>query len=110
MGTLRGDRLDPAGLSASDRADIERRLREEVLPVGEVVIEAADGRATVRVGRQGATVAASSRVEGRGDRVRLTGRCTLSLAALGIREVKGPLGAFRVKDAVEVAWELEFVP
>ena len=30
-GSLHGDRLDPSGLSPGDRAEVERRIRDEVL-------------------------------------------------------------------------------
>jgi hypothetical protein len=39
-------------------------------------------------------------------RVHISGRTELSLAKLGVREIKGPLGAFKVKDAVEVLFEI----
>jgi hypothetical protein len=107
-GVLHGDVVDPGVLSAGDRAEIERRLREEVLggaravtveaagasrSGGEATVVLAGGRERVRVGLRVVeeagvyTVSATARV---------------SLARLGVREVKGPLGAFRVDDVIEV--------
>ena len=34
----------------------------------------------------------------------MTGFCILSLSALGVPEVKGPLGAFKVFDDVEILY------
>jgi hypothetical protein len=34
----------------------------------------------------------------------VSGRCVLSLGRLGVPEVKGPLGAFRVFDDVEILY------
>lgn len=115
-GALRGDRVDPAVLSASDRAEIEHRLRDQVLAGtsevvatargasrarGEVTVALASGRTTASfapsVGEQGASLRVSARVE-------------LSLSALGIREVKGPLGAFKIADRIEVVADLTLRP
>ena len=113
-GTLRGDRLDPSGLSAADRAEIERKVRTEVLGASEVV---ARGQGTSRDGGEITVTARSSssavrstlavREQEAPRRFTVKGRTVLSLRALGIAEVKGPLGAFKLEDAVEVLYELE---
>ena len=41
---------------------------------------------------------------------RATGRLTLSLDRLGVKPIKGPLGAFRVKDAIEVSFAIPLAP
>lgn len=38
---------------------------------------------------------------------RIRGKCTLSLAALGIDKVEGPLGAVRTADAIDVEFDVE---
>ncbi|XXY47972.1 hypothetical protein WME91_49010 [Sorangium sp. So ce269] len=116
-GVLRGDRLDPEALSAGDRRDIERRLRDEVLGGTELVDVRASGtardRADVRVKIASGSAALAARLSSR-DRgegaIGVTGSCQLSLAALGVREVKGPLGAFKVRDEIEILFDLTLRP
>ena len=38
---------------------------------------------------------------------RVRGTCTLSLAALGIEKVAGPLGAVRTADAIDIQFDIE---
>jgi hypothetical protein len=115
-GALRGERVDQNVLSAADRADIEQRLRREVLVAPEVLATGRGtarerGEVTVAVGGVRATVPTTLQVSaGGGGHLRAKGRAELSLSALRIREVKGPLGAFKVADKVEVLYELELVP
>jgi hypothetical protein len=102
-GVLKGDRVDTTVLSAGDRAEIERRISTDVFR-GLATIRAegrgtASGRATVTIaGPRSAAVPVQ--VTFAGDRANAEG--VVSLAALGIAEVKAPLGAFRVRDGVEV--------
>lgn len=115
-GQLHGDRLDPAGTSHSDRLDIERKVREEVFHGAteihvrgrgtawnhvDVTVETPLGRMSIPLSIRG------SEADGR---VRISGRTEVSLAKLGVREIKGPLGAFKVKDAVEVLFEIILHP
>jgi hypothetical protein len=114
-GTLHGDRLDPTALSASDRAEIERKVREEVLRVGEVRVRATGrDRASAEVevvAARATTMRAALSVREAGDGGLLVGTAfPLSLRALGVAEVKGPLGAFKVDDTVEVRVELRLLP
>ncbi|XXX80555.1 hypothetical protein WMF30_17490 [Sorangium sp. So ce134] len=116
-GVLRGDRVDPDALSDGDRRDIERRIRDEVLRGTEVVeVRAsgvAQGRAEVRVQVASGSAALAARLSSRDlgeGRIGVTGGCQLSLAALGVREVKGPLGAFKVRDELEVLFDLTLRP
>lgn len=116
-GALKGEMVDPSVLSGSDRAEIERRVREEVLVGGsEVVVKAKGasrdrGEVTVTLGASSArvkvTLATADRQEGAVD---VKGRCELSLRGLGGQEVKGPLGAFKVSDTIEVLFDLVLVP
>ncbi|WP_437680626.1 hypothetical protein [Sorangium sp. So ce131] len=116
-GVVRGDRLDPDVLSAADRRDIEQRLQGEVLRGTDVVEVRASGatrdRADVRVqvasGSAALSLPLTSRERGDGA-VGVEGSCQVSLAALGVREVKGPLGAFKVRDGIEVLFDLTLRP
>jgi hypothetical protein len=116
VGQLHGDRLDPAGISNSDRLEIERKIREEVfLGTKEIHLRGrgtAWNRAdvTVETTRGKMSVPISIRGSEADGRVRISGRTELSLAALGVREIKGPVGAFKVKDAVEVLFEIILRP
>lgn len=116
-GTLRGDTLDPSGVSDRDRREIEQRIRDEVLRGTDVVRVAASGatrdrgeaRVTLVSGSAALQVTLSARDRDAGA-VGVTGRCQLSMASLGVREVKGPLGAFKLKDALEVLFDLTLRP
>ena len=66
--------------------------------------------ATVDGGVRNLPVSFSIRGNEEAGQVRITGRTELSLAKLGVREIKGPLGAFKVKDAVEVLFEIILRP
>lgn len=121
-GTLVKDRVDGGALSATDRQDILRKMREDVFHAGttdELRVEArldADGeQVKVRIvppHRPPLERRVAIRID-RGEGaapIRVHGRCELSLAALGSNVVKGPMNAFRVKDAVEILFELVFRP
>jgi hypothetical protein len=112
-----GDKLDTSVLSASDQADIENRVRTEVLAGGpEVKVQASGtsrdrGEASVSIGSRSGRFPIAQSVEAReGGGATVSGRCDLSLRGLGIEEVKGPLGAFRVADTVEVVYTVVLVP
>jgi hypothetical protein len=112
-----GDKLDTSVLSASDQADIENRIRTEVLAGGpEVKVQASGtsrdrGEAVVSIGsRSGRFPVAQSAEAREGGGATVSGRCDISLRELGIEEVKGPLGAFRVADTVEVVYTVVLVP
>lgn len=116
VGQLHGDRLDPAGISPSDRLDIERKVREEVFQGAKEIHVRGRGTAWNHVdvtivtthGEMGIPISfRGSEVDGR---VRISGRTEVSLSKLGVREIKGPLGAFKVKDAVEVLFDVILQP
>lgn len=116
-GTLHGDRLDEAGLSQEDRIEIERRLRHDVLQgAGEVRVRASGSsrdRGVARVELPSGSADTHARLKTRdaeGGAIEVWGDCPLSLRSLGVREVKGPLGAFKIKDEIEVRFDLTLRP
>lgn len=115
VGTLHGERVDQAALSASDRAEIERKLRAEVLRVPAVTVRAtgrdhAAAEVEVTASRAAKTRTALD-VRQLGDgAVHVEASVPLSLRALGVAEVKGPLGAFKVDDQVTVLVDLRLRP
>ena len=103
-GVLRGRRLDTGGLSDRDRRLIASKIKRDVLPGAEVLVrvngdDRHQGQGVVKVprGQQRITFRLSQRAD-----EALQGSVMLSLARLGIPPIKGPLGAFRVADEVEV--------
>jgi hypothetical protein len=116
VGVVRAGSVDTTVLSASDRLDIERKIRDEVLAgTGRVEVRASGpsrerGEATIGLARSSARapVTLAARAEGSG--LAVSGRLELSLKGLNIKPIKGPLGAFEVSDAVEVRYELALKP
>ncbi len=118
-GALRSGRLDPDGLSANDRADCLGKMRSDVFhahagasDVVRVEGTLERGKARVRVATPNGRMLSRSidvRVEPEGNEVRVRGRADLSLEALGSDAVRGPMNAFRVKDTIEVLFDLVFV-
>jgi hypothetical protein len=110
VGALRGDKVDRAILSSSDREEIQRKIRQEHLTGGRVVVEAKGttrtrADVTVQGPRGSHSLGVSLSTEDRpGGEVVAYGKLDLSLRRLGIAEIKGPLGAFKVDDRVEVAF------
>ena len=122
-GTLKNGRVDPAGLSPSDREDVLRKMRREVFHADDgatsvVRIEATletgkeTGKARVRVvppNGRAVERSVSVRLEPEGETgARVSGSFELSLDAIGSDPVKGPMNAFRVKDSVEVLFDVVF--
>ena len=124
-GVRKGDSVDHGVLSASDRSEIERKIQREVFSAArvDVVLDApvspdalAPGAASSSVeasgrletGRASTRVSTRVRLEPEAGRVVASARAKLSLPALGITPPKGPLGAFRVDDDVEVVVKLAF--
>ena len=110
VGVLRGDYVDRGVLSKKDRDEIERRLAREIIRADEVVVEAsgdshAAGEARIRIGEREQRVLLSLVTEPRREgELAAEGKGYASLRALGIPEVKGPLGAFRVSDTIELSF------
>ncbi|MBX3191159.1 MAG: hypothetical protein KF819_29450 [Labilithrix sp.] len=118
-GVLRKDgSIDAGGLSPSDRNDCLAKMRSDVFHDrgdGVVRVEARveAGAARVRVvPPNGKAVEVTTRpdVRAEGDAIRASGKLEISLSAIGSDVVKGPMGAFRVKDVVTVVYDVVFVP
>ena len=117
-GTLKNGIVDPSGLSRSDREDCLGKMRREVFQASNgddcVTIEAdlEDGRARIRVmtpnGSKVESVVPLRTTTGDDGALRVTGVVDLSLTAIGSWPVKGPMNAFRVKDRVEVIFDVSF--
>lgn len=109
-GVLRGENVDPKGLSDGDKKDCLAKMRREVFASGDVVrVEARlEGRsAHVKLLLpNGSSFERSIPVEVDGQRVK--GELEVSLFKLGAPVVKGPMNAFRVKDAVRVLFDVSF--
>lgn len=115
-GQLHGDRVDSSGISQSDRSDIEHKIRDEVFAGTKEIVVRGQGtpwnRAdiTVETALGKMPIAVSLRSSEQEGAIRISGRTELLLSKLGVREIKGPLGAFKVKDAVEVLFEITLRP
>ena len=101
VGVIKKGHVDKSVLSAGDMLEIERRL-VEALGVREIVVRGSGSaeRPEVRVTAKRET---SPKVKVRPsgeDGFAVAG--TVSIKGLGLAEVKGPLGAFVIKDDVEV--------
>jgi hypothetical protein len=120
-GVMKRGKLETSVLSAGDRDAIDRQVREEVLPGGDVVARTTPGAQGSRVAIEVRSARGVDRVtcdvaltneEGTEDgarrSMRAKGRAEVSLSALGSPPVKGPMGAFRVKDRVRVEFDLLF--
>jgi FtsP/CotA-like multicopper oxidase with cupredoxin domain len=119
-GVLKGERVDEHGLSPGERHDVLAKMKKEVFHAGDaadarVVVEATleKGSARLKVttpnGRTfEATTKAALTEEGAG--VRASGAFELSLSRIGSDVVKGPMGAFRMKDKVQVLFDLLLQP
>jgi hypothetical protein len=111
VGVPKGQRVDRTVLSSSDKDEIEQRMRTE-LRGGRVEVRAEGsdrrrGEVKVKAAAGEQTLPVSISVEERSDgELVAKGELKLSLKRLGIQEIKGPLGAFKVDDAVEVAFRI----
>ncbi|MBW2525148.1 MAG: hypothetical protein JRI23_13275 [Deltaproteobacteria bacterium] len=111
VGVLRKGQVDEGVLSASDKDEIRQRMDEQVFPRASTVVVRAEGEQTgrgsakVELGKGHQKVSLRHAVEQRDDgSTRVEGRLELSLRALGVKEIKGPLGAFKVHDGVDVLY------
>lgn len=117
VGVLHGDAVDKSVLSASDRAEIENKIRREVFsgrPNVQVTAHGhsrSQGEVKVTVGSKSETVQVSHRALERGEeKFEVIGRLDVSMKKLGLDEVKGPLGAFKVSDSVSVIYSMILIP
>jgi hypothetical protein len=113
-GVLKKHGVDRDVLSSRDVADIEKRIRDDVFAHARQIAIDASGKLSrgdldVHVGARGqrALVLVEWTTRDRGVELRAKGE--VSMKALGLAEVKGPLGAFTVSDAVEWDARLVFV-
>lgn len=122
-GVRKSAHVDKSVLSSSDRSEIERKIREEVLRSSTVVVKttcdapsglAQDGThevsapLTVELGSAKTEVRTRATVTTAAGRVVARGKATVSMPSLGVAPVKGPLGAFRVDDDIEIVYDLVF--
>lgn len=117
VGVLHGERVDKSVLSDSDRAEIEKKIRQEVFsgrPNVQVTAQGAArvrGEAKVSVGSKSETVQLAQKAVDKGEgKIEVTGRCEVSMKKLGLEEVKGPLGAFKLSDTVAIVYSMVLVP
>lgn len=111
-------RVDERGLSPSEKADAAAKMQHDVFHAsGDAVVKIEahlDGpSARVRVvppNGKSVEVIVRPDVRAEGDTLHATGTFELSLSALGSDVVKGPMGAFRVKDKVKVLFDVVFAP
>ncbi len=114
LGVLAGGRIDENGLAPNDKRDALAKMRREVFHADESAVV----RVRVTLGDESATVVLAT-PNGREVPVRtrptvlvtpaglrVTATLDVSLAAIGSDPVKGPMGAFKVKDRVEVHVDL----
>ena len=105
-GVVKNGALDTGVLSSSDIADIEKKLRGDVLPSGLRVVARGKSRESaeleVTANNKMQRVTARLRTAQKGAHEGLEGTAMLSLKVLGIKEIRGPFGAFTVDDAIEV--------
>lgn len=115
LGTLSKDKkIDANGLSPSDREDCLGKMRKDVFhaTTGDVIVEATidGGKARVTItppnGERVTTRAITLPTD---DATTVSGTLEISLSAIGSDTVKGPMNAFRVKDTVEILFDVTFV-
>jgi len=96
------DEFEPP--SAKDAGEIEERLRTVALAGGDEVLVTGSREAIEVIAPHGKQRVSPGKLEVREEdgRTVVRGACTLSLAALGTGEIRLPLGAVRVKDAIDV--------
>lgn len=114
LGVLAAGRIDESGLAPNDRRDALAKMRREVFHADEsavvrVRVTLDGGNASVVLatpnGRE-VTLTARPTVRETPAGLRVTGTLDVSLAAIGSDPIKGPMGAFKVKDRVEVHVDL----
>jgi hypothetical protein len=126
IGARKNGVLDREVLSAGDRADIKKKLLSSIggeprdaAIRAEVTMAYADAssgapatgmlpaRVRVELPCGTSTTDAQIRVTHTDGVTHANGTLTLSLRALGVPEIKGPLGAFRLKDKIELTFTAE---
>jgi hypothetical protein len=114
----RDGHLDEGGLTPGERRDCLAKMYSDVFhspPNGMVLVQVQlDGAAArVRVvppNGKAVEIVMKPEVKADGESVRASGSFEVSLMAIGSDVVKGPMGAFRVKDRVKVLFDVTFAP
>lgn len=112
LGSIKKGKVDTTALSGWEIDQITKRLRDEVFAgVREVKVKASGkqsrGDVELSVGPRGQKVLALVEWRDRAGGVELRAKGDVSMKAFGMAEVKAPLGAFTVADAIE--WEASLV-
>jgi hypothetical protein len=117
VGVVRKGQVDETVLSANDKDEIRQRMDEQVFGGTATVVvraegaKASSGAAMVELGKGTQKVPLRHDIaEGDDGANRIEGRCALSLRSLGVKEIKGPLGAFKVHDGVDVIYSVLLRP
>ena len=108
-GVLKRGRVDTNTLSAKDVREIERKMRSEVFAgLKEVRVDGTGrgNRGDLKLqgprGEQSLFVELNVKESTDDGRTVARGRVNASMKRLGMKEVKAPLGAFKVADSVEI--------
>lgn len=115
LGVLKGGVVDERVLSSADRAEILDRVRDEVFR-GESLVVGVEARGTdaelvVGVGTQRpGRLRVRVNADAADGRVVVRFRASFSLRTMGVGALKGPMGAFRVSDEIELDVDALFVP
>lgn len=113
VGTVKNGKVDSSALSPSDREDMLGKMRREVFHDAESVTVEADVARVKIISPKGKTVERGVSLEPQkadDGSMRVQGRIDISLNAIGSDPVKGPMNAFRMKDIVEVHFDVVFQP
>lgn len=114
----RDGHLDEGGLNPSERRDCLAKMYSDVFhsrPDGMVLVQLQLDGASARVrlvppNGKAVEIVIKPEVKADGDGIRASGSFEVSLMAIGSDVVKGPVGAFRVKDRVKVLFDVTFAP
>lgn len=117
-GVLDGDRVDTAKLSGWERSEIVAKMQRDVFratsaAVLRVAVAMEGSRAKLRVEPPvggPVEIITTPTIQRDGAGVRAKGRAELSLSKLGSAVVRGPMNAFRMKDVVEIHFDVGFYP
>jgi hypothetical protein len=114
VGSIKKGKPDAAALAGWEMELIEKRLREEVFAGVREVAVAASGKLSrgdleLTVGGRGQTKLALVEFRDARGGIELRAKGDVSMKAFGLAEVKAPLGAFTVADAIEWEASLAFV-
>ena len=112
----RDGRVDERGLNPTERRDCIAKMYTDVFharPDAMVLVQAQLDGASARVrivppNGKAVEMVIKPEVRVDGDALRASGSFELSLMAIGSDVVKGPMGAFRVKDRVNVLFDVMF--